>query len=271
MLAGTLTNLDTVKGWLSISVEDVDSDRLLMSLIKGASEFALNYMNRNTFGRTEYNNQLVDGYGNPFIVLREYPVIEVTALSISSTVFHKAAGIPPTNGYWLDDVIQNAPQKLTILGTGYVFPRQRSSVLVSYVAGYFTKDEPHRIPADEPFVVNTCQFWYEDFEVVLDDGDRTPFILVKGEPGSMQYSIDPNSGVYTFNEAQANNAILISYSYVPADIAQAVTEIVGERFKAKDRIGYNSKSLGGQETVSFNNQSMSSYTRELLNPYRRVF
>lgn len=269
MMYGTLVNLEAVKAWLGISLSDHDSDALLRRLIKGASEFALNYMNRNNFGRTDYQNQLLDGFGNPFIVLREYPVIEVTALSIGQKQFHKAIGTPPDNGWWLDDTIQNAPQRLLLLG-GATFPRQRSSVMISYSAGYFIKAERHRVPTSGPYKVDPCQFWYSDYAVTLEDGTPLTY-LASGNPASMEYTIDADNGTYTFNAAQADQVVLISYSYVPADIAQAVMEIVGERFKSKDRIGYNSKSLGGQETVSFNNQSMSNYARELLNPYRRVF
>ena len=41
------------------------------------------------------------------------------------------------------------------------------------------------------------------------------------------------------------------YATVPAGVQQAVTELVGEAFRRRDRIGQTSKSLGGQETTSF--------------------
>lgn len=273
MGADVLTNLSEVKSWLSLSGEDAATDTLLWRLIKSASTFALNYMNRDGLARTQYNNQLVDGYGNPWITLREFPVISIDALSVGSRVYNPATGTPPTNGYWLDEVVHNAPQKLSLLGCG-TFPRQRMSILLSYTAGYFVANEPQTIGTveiDNSIRLSTDQFYLQYFSVaVVSSGIELEYVN-SAEPGPMQYWVNPETGVYYFNSAQAGLDVLISYSYVPSDIVMGVTELVGERFKAKDRIGVNSKALGGQETVSFNNQSMSHHVREMFGPYRRVF
>lgn len=273
MGADVLTNLSEVKSWLSLTGEDAATDVLLWRLIKSASAFAINYMNRDTMGRTEYNNQLLDGYGNPWIVLREYPVISVDALSVGSRIFSPAAGTPPDNGYWLDDVVRNAPQKLSLLGC-MNFPRARNSIMISYTAGYFITDELMRVGTEEidnSIRVPTKQFYLLYYTVRLASNNATLEYVENPAPGPMQYWVNPETGLYYFNSAQADLDVLVSYSYVPADIVMGVTELVGERFKAKDRIGVNSKSLGGQETVSFNNQSMSHQVREMFGPYRRVF
>lgn len=230
-------------------------------------------MNRESIGRTEYVNQLLDAYGNPWLVLREFPVISIESLSYGTKVFQPASGSPPNNGYWLDDVVNNAPQKLTILG-GETFPRQRSSVLISYTAGYFIRDELQRIGNDVvegTIRVTVKQFYLEYYGVRLVSNGQLLEYVEDSTPGPLQYWVDPDTGVYHFNSAQAGLDVYISYSYVPSDIVMGVTEMVGDRFKAKDRIGVNSKSLGGQETVSFNNQSMSHHVREMFGPYRRVF
>ena len=38
---------------------------------------------------------------------------------------------------------------------------------------------------------------------------------------------------------------------MPQDLAQAATELAAERFRAAERIGLRSKSLGGQETIAY--------------------
>ena len=43
----------------------------------------------------------------------------------------------------------------------------------------------------------------------------------------------------------------LSYGFVPQDLAQAATELAAERFRASERVGLRSKSLGGQETISY--------------------
>jgi hypothetical protein len=60
------------------------------------------------------------------------------------------------------------------------------------------------------------------------------------------------------------------YASTPADITQACVELVGEAFKRRDRIGQNSKTLGGQEVISFSTKDMSEPTRTALNSYRAV-
>jgi hypothetical protein len=49
-----------------------------------------------------------------------------------------------------------------------------------------------------------------------------------------------------------------------------VIELVGERFKTRDRIGQTAKTLGGQETAAFSIAAMSPTVAALLAPYRRV-
>ena len=60
------------------------------------------------------------------------------------------------------------------------------------------------------------------------------------------------------------------YAAVPADVAQATVELVGERFRTRDRIGQTSKTLGGQETTAFSLAAMNPAVQAWLAPYRRV-
>jgi hypothetical protein len=54
---------------------------------------------------------------------------------------------------------------------------------------------------------------------------------------------------------------VITYDYVPFDVSFAVTELIGEWYKRKDRIGILSKTLGGQETVTFSQKDMGESIR----------
>jgi hypothetical protein len=60
------------------------------------------------------------------------------------------------------------------------------------------------------------------------------------------------------------------YIDIPADISQAVNEIIGEAFRRRDRIGQNSKTLGGQETISFSTADMNATAKAILNQYKAV-
>jgi hypothetical protein len=46
--------------------------------------------------------------------------------------------------------------------------------------------------------------------------------------------------------------------------------MVVERYSYKNRPGMVSKSLGGQETMSYSQKDMPDYLRSTLQPYRRV-
>jgi hypothetical protein len=91
---------------------------------------------------------------------------------------------------------------------------------------------------------------------------------VASAPSTGQYSVA--AGTYTFNAGDAGAAVAISYGYVPQDVAQAALELAAERFRAADRIGLRSKSIGGQETISYDVSAISAPVISLLQPYRRV-
>jgi hypothetical protein len=60
------------------------------------------------------------------------------------------------------------------------------------------------------------------------------------------------------------------YAAIPPAIAQAATELAGEAFRRRDRIGQTSKSLGGQETVAFSATDMNASIKAMLAGYRAV-
>lgn len=93
-------------------------------------------------------------------------------------------------------------------------------------------------------------------------------------PGLLGYTFTNNS--ITLNQAcfvrDKNNVVLeytAGYDTTPADIEQAVIEMIGLRYKEKDRIGISAKTLAG-ETISFSQKDMSQSTKTLLTQYRKV-
>lgn len=266
MVAGNLTTLEHVKQWLGITNDD--SDVLLSRLITSASKAILNYCNRQGFQATDFSD-LYNGYGQNFMVVRQWPVISVASINFSGTsITQMATGNPPNNGYLLQgipgDSAAGGPATITLTG-GYRFPNGRATVTVNYRAGYEIADEPHVVPAT-PFQVRTDVTWLANTSVKIGD---TVLTQVASAPAAMQYSVS-DEGLYTFNTAQAGATVLITYSYVPQDVEQACWELVGLRYKEKDRIGIQSKSLGGQETVSYFSGNMTASVIGLLNDYRRV-
>jgi hypothetical protein len=95
-----------------------------------------------------------------------------------------------------------------------------------------------------------------------------PLTPVAVAPGAGQYSV--NGGSYSFSAADAGQAVSIAYGFAPQDVAQAALELAAERFRAAERIGLRSKSVGGQETISYDASAVSAPILAMLQPYKRV-
>jgi hypothetical protein len=60
------------------------------------------------------------------------------------------------------------------------------------------------------------------------------------------------------------------YATIPNDIVQACTEIAGEAFKRRNRIGESTQTLSGQQVVSFIKSAMNETVASMLAQYRNV-
>lgn len=261
-----LTTLAHVKTWLGIDQDNTDSDDTLNLLISGASAFILTYTNRNHFAVREYT-EIYDTYGKNWLILRNYPAQSVSSIAFcGQTITTEATGNPRTNGYLLEKFEQaNGPQRLTLYGN--CFPFMRSSTDIVYTAGYQIS-ETYVVSSSDPSTLRTDHVWLGGLEVAYEDTGIL-LELVSSTPAVGQYTLS-NDGLYTFNTADGGKSVIITYSYVPDDIEQACYQLVGDQFKAKDRIGYKSKTLGGQETVVFETSDMTDYTRRALNSFIRT-
>lgn len=80
-------------------------------------------------------------------------------------------------------------------------------------------------------------------------------------------------GTYRFNRGYQNVIVAYTAGYsanaIPAELAQACIELVSIRYREIDRIGQQSKSIGG-ETVSFFKGDLPASVVGMLQPYRRV-
>jgi len=67
-----------------------------------------------------------------------------------------------------------------------------------------------------------------------------------------------------------NVSYVAGYATVPFDIQQACLELVGLKFKEKDRIGIQSQSMNGQQTTSYTPRDLGKDTKAMLQNYRSV-
>lgn len=266
MSLNQLTTLSRAKAWLSVSSSSEDA--LLSRLISEVSRFILSYLERPTLFQYIFSDWH-DGLGQESQTLRHWPVRSVALVQADGVT------IPPavnghSSGFFLeewDGLPPGRPQSVHL--RGYHFPRGPFNVNILYTAGYGIADEAHSVPEDAPYTL-TVDAPHGHF--AIDQGVRyaggLSLVNTAGAPAAGQYSV--TDGVYTFNASDAEENVLISYSYIPADVEHACLELVGERYRYRGRIGETSKSLGGAETASFSQKDMPEFIRLLLQPYKRA-
>jgi len=260
-----LTTLANAKAWAGATTNN--DDALLTRLIASASRFILSYIERPSLFKNSYAD-VFDGVGQRSQMLRNWPVISVQSLVLGSQLIPASPGYGQC-GYVLDapsSFPPGSPQRISLYGHRFPF-NSPASVNVVYTAGFVIQNEPWTIPSS-PYQVTVnapLGSWGADAGVTYANGTALTAIT-SGTPAAGQYSV--SNGVYTFAATDANAAVLISYSYIPADIEDACVNMVGERYSYKGRIGYVSKSLGGQESVTFSVKNMPDYVKSVLQPYK---
>jgi hypothetical protein len=266
-----LISLATVKAFLNVTDPSKD-DATLGMMITQVSRAIISNVNRNSFLPRSFN-EIRNGDGKQKIMLGNYPVLSITSLTVDGVLILPAPALiangPVSNGYVLepaDDEPPGAPQNLYLRGT--YFNRGIQNVLVTYPAGYQIIAEASVVPAS-PFQLTTLQpygVWGSDMGVTKAGVAMTKVITV---PITGQYSVSP-IGVYTFAAADTGQSVAISYGFIPADLANAAMEWIADRWKYRERIGVASKSLGGQETVSFRISDSPTFVKLVLQQYTRT-
>lgn len=282
-----LTTLAAVKAWLGASATSA-SDTILAGAITAVSRLVYGYINRaQLLPRTMALR--FDGFGGSQrrIIIPEFPVLSISSVMIDTSVI--PAAVMPTAqkpnvpfGYILDAWDGTPPGKAQVLDFyGYCVTRGRNNIQVTGQFGYQVTGEALTVPGGAgPFTISSTNFaqpfgaWAMDAGVTYANG--TALLKVASAPALGQYSLaivtagGVYTGTYTFNAADHDAAVLISYGYIPADLAQAAMEIVVERFKYRDRIGQGSKTLAGQETITFTQKDMNDSAKLMLQPYRGI-
>ncbi len=261
MSAERLTTLSAVKDWLGITTDD--SDAGLQRMIDAVSRFILNYLSRPTLKPAAYVYNFM-GNGKSDVLLPHWPVLSITSVGIGASVLSAGTynGANPSSGYYLSPQ-RNGYQELSVHGYGFY---RGVGAEVVYMAGFQTT-ETDTIPAS-PYQLTptTGGAWSGKVSVTIDGVAATE---VASAPTTGQYAVS-DAGVYTFAAADTDKTAAMTYTYVPADIAFAATEMVGEWYKRRDRIGVLSKTLGGQETVTYNNADMTTIAVASLQPYKNI-
>jgi hypothetical protein len=268
MSAYDLTTVASVKTWLGLPLSPTPSDPTLAGLVVAASRTIYAALSRSSLLPQSYTDTI--DLESDRVYLANWPVQQVTSVILDGLAV-PPAGALPTLGYLLqpgDGVPPGRPQALDIFGRR--FHRRRQSLVVAYQAGYTIAGEAVAAPSASPYLLAAAApfgAWARDLGVI-NAGSGLPLRAISGAPAAGQYAV--TLGVYQFNAADAGAALALSYGFVPQDLAQAATELAAERFRAAERIGLRSKSLGGQETIAYDLSGLSASVEALIAPYRRT-
>jgi hypothetical protein len=266
-----LTNLAALKAWLGLPSTAGPNDATLAALITAASRSIYATLSRPSLLPQSYSETI--DLETRRITLRQWPVVRVTSVT------WRGIAVPPdlnadleaSVGYALepgDGIPPGRPQALDLFGRAYGPGRQ--GLVVAYNAGYAVQNEAQTVPAVAPLQLTALSPygpWGSDLGVTYAS-TGAPLTPVVASPGAGQYLV--TAGAYGFSAADAGQPVLISYGYVPQDVAQAALELAAERFRAAERVGLKSKSMGGQETIAYDMSAMSAPIQAMLQPYMRV-
>ena len=198
------------------------------------------------------------------IMLRNWPVISVASVTVGSPGTTFGPSVNGALGYLIDtpdDPPAGSPQMLTAPFGG--IPRGDANVVITYTAGYQITGEPQTAGASVA-VAAPFGAWGSDQSVSYAAGGPLTAVAA-GKEALGAYSV--SGGTYVFSPADAGASVLISYGFIPADLANAALEWIADRLAYQDRIGVASKSLGGQETVSFRIGATPDFVKAMVANY----
>ena len=158
----------------------------------------------------------------------------------------------------------------------WYFAEGIQNVAVSYMAGYALDipAEAQTIPATPgPYsvaVTNAANFYADQGVTLSVAGTPLSAVAFPGTPGSGQYNVNPETGIYYFNAAQQGLGVNIAYQYggTPYDLAQATTELVSARYRSRQWIEQLSQVQPGVGTTSYSRLGIPPQVAMILERYK---
>lgn len=264
LAAGDLTTPQRVVTWLGANISLPSP--ILTQLVSSMSAMIRSQLNRGQLYSRTFT-QVFDGLGTMQIVLPSYPVTAILSLQMGATVVPPAPLPTPAGnytegytgggwGYRFPPWSGNPPGDNAVLDLiGGYFCLGAQNIKITYQAGYLVPLEAGTVPASSPYTITVVQpygIWCRDNGVAYAS-TGVALTPVAANPTVGQYipPVDSSPGIYTFSAADEGAALLLSYSFIPADLEEATIQMVAERYSYRSRVGEISKSLGGQETMRF--------------------
>ncbi len=131
MAAGDLTTVPKVRQFFGI--QNTEDDARLGALITACSKAIAQYLSRSLLAQ-EYVAERYDGNDSDILMLRAYPLISISLLTINGVTQTASSDGLLQSGYYPGD-------NYVFLVGGNRFPRGRRNVVITYEAGYTTIPE----------------------------------------------------------------------------------------------------------------------------------
>jgi len=270
MPTADLTTVANVKDWTEIA--NTKDDGLLARLIRASSGAVMVYLNRRNLLTATYTESY-PGNNSDRLVLPNYPVVSVSALSISGQAIQKSPDrIQP--GYFVDsDGFSVGLAQTYYVNTVYSsipYKFYRGSVVdITYTAGYQVTAQDV-VPSDDaephsltPLLGGTAMV---DLGVVYSDTGQA-LAPVATAPSAGQYAFA--SGTYTFASGDGGAGVSMTYSYVPHEIEQVVIESVARYYWRRRRQDKKSEGLA-QQATTYDLSAFNESQKAVLGNYRRI-
>jgi hypothetical protein len=152
---------------------------------------------------------------------------------------------------------------------GGAFMRGWQNVSISYRAGYQVSAEAAVVPASPALVAAQQPYGAFAVDCGVSYANCQPLTPVAASPLVGQFAVDA-FGNYTFAAGDVGQNVLLNYGYAPIDLSACALEWVAERYRYRERVGMNSKSLGGQETAAFRITAMPEFVVQSLRSFARI-
>lgn len=263
MAVGDLTTLANVKAWRSPALTSTDDDAAIQREITAASKAILQVVQRASLAFASYTESR-NGQGTPGMLLRNYPVIAVTGLTIDNQTIQPATN--QNNVGYVFDTLQGM-----LYLRGFVFCTGFQNVLVTYTAGTLQDDEDLTVDPGTFKVLcsSLSQLWCSDAGVIYHGG--AALVPVKTSPAMGQY-VPPAGpdGFYLFNSGDGGAAVDVSYGYTPRDVEEACIDTVILEYNRRSTIGQNGMNLAGENVTYYTTAAFTKTIESRLRSYMNV-
>lgn len=255
-----LTSIEKLKSHLSIKGATPDLDPYFQRVIAGASGLVQSMTGQEFGYRLDRAILNPPARAEPVLIVPA-PVLSVSNLLVGGVVWPLVEFGSGLAGF----ALEQHRTYCAIHANNKVWPMEKRSIVIDFYAGFLQRQSGLIGAAPAPKVQSNSSV--AAILSVTINGQAAS--LAAGAPLAGQYS--GTAGELTFNDADAGKPYTWEYAGTPPDIELAILDIAATAYAARDRVGVTSKSLAGQESVSFSQDAVPPSAKATIRLYEAKF